>query len=171
MKVAGRAWVFGDNINTDLMFPTAAFTATEDERARLVFSANRPGWAAAVRPGDLLVAGTNFGTGSGRPAAKYLRKLGIAGIVAESVNGLFLRNSINFALPVMECPGVVACTGEGDVLTVDYRSGEVANTTTSIVLSGRGLPDPLLEVIETGGLLAALVRLGLVEEPSARAPE
>lgn len=167
MKVTGAVWVFGDNINTDLMYPSAAFTATDEERMRLVFHANRPGWSAAVRPGELLVAGTNFGAGSGRPGAKYLRRLGITGIIAESVNGLFLRNSINFALPVMECPGIAAATNEGDVLTVDYGSGAVVNTMTGAVLTGRGLPDVLLELIESGGLLEILVRKGLVEEPSA----
>jgi 3-isopropylmalate/(R)-2-methylmalate dehydratase small subunit len=166
MIVTGAAWVFGDNVNTDLMYPSASFAATDEERKRLVFDANRPGWSAKVRPGELLVAGTSFGAGSGRPAPKYLRMLGITGILAESVNGLFLRNSINFALPIIECPGITAATTEGDVLTVDYGSGAVTNTTTGAALQGRGLPDVLLDLIRSGGLLEVLIERGLVEMPS-----
>ncbi len=62
MKFAGRTWVFGDNINTDLMYPNTSFRATEEERRKLVFSANRPGWSTVVRQGDILVGGLNFGT-------------------------------------------------------------------------------------------------------------
>ena len=67
MKFTGRVWKFGDEINTDLIFPHSAFRASPDEQCRLCMSDNRPGWSAQVQPGDILIAGKNFGTGSSRP--------------------------------------------------------------------------------------------------------
>ena len=120
MKFEGRCWIFGDNVNTDLMYPNASFRASEEERRRLVFSANRPGWSSEVRQGDILIAGTNFGTGSARPGPKYFKDLGIAALLAESINGLFLRNCVNYALPAMECKGIATLAREGEVVAVDF---------------------------------------------------
>lgn len=163
MRVEGRVWVFGDNINTDLMWPNTAFRATDEERRQLVFSANRPGWVDEVRPGDIIVGGANFGTGSSRPAARLLHDLGIAALVAESINGLFFRNAINYGLPAMECPGVRGLVREGDVLAVDFGDGEVRNTRTGEVRRGAALPPFLMDIVTAGGLLPRLVREGLVE--------
>ena len=163
MIVRGRAWVFGDNMNTDLMYPASAFNASAEERRRLVFSANRPGWSELVEEGDVIVAGTNFGTGSGRPASRFLRELGIRAVVAESMNGLFFRNSINYALPVMECPGVSGLLREGDEVEIDFVAGTVRRPGEEAALEGPPLPAFLLEMVESGGLLARLVRQGYVE--------
>jgi 3-isopropylmalate/(R)-2-methylmalate dehydratase small subunit len=167
--VAGSVWLFGDNINTDLMYPNVAFRATDQERRRLVFSANRPGWSERVKQGDVIVAGSNFGTGSGRPGSKYLRQLGIAGIVAESMNGLFFRNSINYAMPVMECRGIVQACQEGDPLKIDFRTGAVLNNRTGAELRGGALPPFLLDIVESGGLLPRLARQGLLEDTATGA--
>ena len=72
MKITGRVWKFGDEINTDLIFPHSAFRASPDEQCRLCMSDNRPGWSEQVQPGDILIAGKNFGTGSSRPGADVL---------------------------------------------------------------------------------------------------
>ena len=162
MRIRGRVWVFGDNINTDLMYPNTAFRMTDGERRRLVFSAIRPGWADQVREGDLIVGGLNFGTGSGRPAAKLLRDLGVAGLVAESINGLFFRNSINYALPCMECPGVKEILKEGDVIEVDFATGEVRNVATGLIRRGEPLPELLLNIVRAGGLLEQLAAEGYI---------
>ncbi|MCC7105729.1 MAG: 3-isopropylmalate dehydratase [Chloroflexi bacterium] len=163
VRVEGRTWVFGDNINTDLMWPGTAFRATDEERRKLVFSANRPGWSSEVRQGDLIVGGGNFGTGSSRPAPRLLRELGVAGLVAESIAGLFFRNSVNFALPVMECPGVTKLVEEGDALSVDFATGVVRNTRTGQELKGEPLPPFLLEIVDAGGVKARLIRDGFVD--------
>ena len=113
----------------------------------MVFSANRPGWSAQVEAGDLIIAGENFGAGSGRPAARFLREIGIAGVVAESIAGLFLRNAINSGLPVLECAGIAAALREGEVLEVEYRSGTVGPLDGRFRLQGRGLPEELLEIV------------------------
>jgi 3-isopropylmalate/(R)-2-methylmalate dehydratase small subunit len=144
------------------MCPNVALKAPVDERKQYVFRANRPGWTEQVKEGDVIVAGNNFGTGSGRPAPQLLRELGIAAIVAESVNGLFFRNSVNFALPVMECPGIMAATSEGDILDIDLDSGIVVNTVTGSQLRGMPMPSFLQDIIASGGLLQSLLRQGLL---------
>jgi 3-isopropylmalate/(R)-2-methylmalate dehydratase small subunit len=168
MLIRGAAWLFGDNINTDLMCPNVSLTAPADERKKFVFRANRPDWSDQVKAGDVIVAGTNFGTGSGRPGSRYLRELGIAAVVAESMNGLFFRNSVNYALPVMECPGIMAATSEGDILDIDLDSGAVVNTVTGYQLEGTPLPPFLRDIIASGGLLQSLLQQGLVEAPPTR---
>ena len=106
--VEGRAWIFAEaNLNTDLMMPNKGYALSLPERAKLIFATHRPGWSEQVREGDIIVAGRNFGAGSSRPAAEILRVLGIAAIVSETISGLFFRNCVNYALPAMECPGVL----------------------------------------------------------------
>src|SRR6185295_13897341 len=104
MKYTARVWKFEDNINTDLILPSIAFYLSPPEQARYVFHANRPDWAAQVQPGDIIIGGKNFGMGSSRPAARSLKTLQIGALVAHSINGLFFRNAVNWALPAMECP-------------------------------------------------------------------
>lgn len=163
-RAAGRSWVFGDHINTDLMYPGASFTASAEERRALVFSMNRPGWSSLVREGDILVAGINFGTGSGRPGAQLLSELGIRGIVADSINGLFFRSCINYALPAMECRGVTELVTEGDELEVDFLDGTVVNASTGAALhDGSRIPPQLVDVIAAGGLIPHLEAAGYVE--------
>ena len=104
--ISGAVWIFGDNINTDLMLPGPMLFASEEEQKRAVFAANRPGWVDQVRPGDIIIGGLNYGMGSSRPAARSLRNLGVAAVIAHSINGLFFRNAVNFGLLALECPGV-----------------------------------------------------------------
>lgn len=163
MKFEGRTWVFGDNINTDLMYPNTSFRASEEERRKLVFSANRPGWSSEVRQGDILVGGVNFGTGSGRPGAKYMKELGIVALVAESINGLFLRNCVNYALPAMECPGVRELLQEGEVLAVDFDSGEVRNVRSGATRKATVLPPMLRDILQAGGILQILAKDGYID--------
>jgi 3-isopropylmalate/(R)-2-methylmalate dehydratase small subunit len=102
--ISGKVWKFGDDINTDLMLPGPLLFATEEKQKRAVFSANRPGWVDQVRTGDIIVGGLNYGMGSSRPAARSLRNLGIAALLAESINGLFFRNAVNFGLLPSNAP-------------------------------------------------------------------
>lgn len=165
LRRVGRVWIFGANINTDLIAPHKAMIApTREERLAMVFAANRPGWSLQVEAGDLIVAGENFGAGSGRPAARFLGELGIAGVVAESIAGLFLRNAVNSGLPVLECPGIAAAAREGEVLQVDFGSGAVSPEDHRFELQGRGLPDELLEIVEAGGVVARLAKAGYLEQ-------
>jgi 3-isopropylmalate/(R)-2-methylmalate dehydratase small subunit len=164
MLIRGRVWKFGDDINTDLIMPQVVFPLPLEEQVRYVFQANRPGWIDQVRTGDIIVAGRNFGTGSSRPGAQLLRKLGIRCLVADSINGLFFRNCVNFALPPIECPGVSQLFREGEEAEVNLESGTVKNTHSGHTLQGVQLPPFLLEIIHSGGITAMLETQGYLEK-------
>jgi 3-isopropylmalate/(R)-2-methylmalate dehydratase small subunit len=162
MRFKARVWKFGDNINTDLILPIQAFYLPAAEQPKYVFHANRPGWVDQMKPGDILIGGKNFGMGSSRPAARSLKNLGIACLVAPSINGLFFRNCVNFAFPAMECPGVDEAFEEGDVAEVDFESATVKNVTRNSALMGRAMPPKLMELVKAGGIYPLLEKEGLI---------
>jgi 3-isopropylmalate/(R)-2-methylmalate dehydratase small subunit len=162
MITAGRVWCFGDDIDTDLIQPMHAIFRPVPEQVRYVFEANRPGWVDGVSPGDLIVGGRNFGTGSSRPAARVLKDLEIGGLICDSINTLFFRNCVNFALPAVECPGVSAAFAEGDEAELDLASGAVRNRTTGATLTGSPWAPELLEILRAGGLIEQLRTEGLL---------
>ena len=162
MKFRARVWKFPDNINTDLILPSASFYMTPEEQTRFVFQANRPGWVDQVQRGDIIVGGRNFGMGSSRPAARSLRNLGLGCLVAESVNGLFFRNAINFAFPSIECPGVYEAFEEGEIAEVDFDNGTVVNATRGTTLAAKMLPAKLLDLLAAGGVYPLLEREGFI---------
>ncbi|MCC7486758.1 MAG: 3-isopropylmalate dehydratase [Burkholderiales bacterium] len=163
MKFTATVWKFGDNINTDLILPAVAFYLPVAEQLPYIFSANRPGWVKAMKPGDIIVGGRNFGMGSSRPAARNLRMIGVACVVAPSINGLFYRNCVNFALPALECPGVDEAFEEGDTAAVDFEAATVTNVTRGTTLAGRATPPKLLELVKAGGVYPLLEKEGLIE--------
>ena len=144
---SGKIWKFGDDINTDLMLPGSLLFATEEEQKRAVFSANRPGWVDQVRAGDIIVGGLNYGMGSSRPAARSLRNLGVAALLAESINGLFFRNAVNFGLLALECPGVHSAFEEGQTAEVSLEDFTVRNRDTGALLKAQRIPSMLLELM------------------------
>ena len=153
----GRVWLFADdNINTDLMMPQSVFAKSLEEQMRNVFATYRPGWSEQVRPGDILVGGRNFGTGSSRPGSMLLKRLGITALVAESINGLFYRNCINYALPAMECPGIRDLLSEGETARVDIAEGIVQNLARGTRLAGARMPEFLLAIVHAGGIMERL---------------
>jgi 3-isopropylmalate/(R)-2-methylmalate dehydratase small subunit len=169
VKVEGRAWVFPEaNVNTDLMMPAATFRMSRAEQAKHVFATYRPGWAEAVAPGDVIVGGRNFGTGSSRPAPTLMADLGITAVIAESLNGLFFRNCINSGGAAAECPGIVAAVTEPDIVALDLATGAITNRRTGAHLAGSALPAELIAIIVDGGLLPRLERGGYVEVGRSR---
>ena len=170
MKFTSRVWKFGDNINTDLILPIQAFYLTPQEQARFVFRANRPGWVDLVQAGDILVGGKNFGMGSSRPAARSLKNLGLGCLIAESINGLFFRNCVNFAFPAMECRGVFDTFSEGDIAEVDFEACRVRNLTGGKMLPAVGLPPKLLDLIKAGGIYPLLEKEGLIAPRAQQQP-
>ena len=167
MKYSGRIWKFGDNINTDLILPIIAFYLTPEEQAQHVFGANRPGWVGQVKPGDIIIGGKNFGMGSSRPAARSLKTLQIGCLVAESINGLFYRNAVNWALPAMECPGVHGAFEEGEFAEVDFDEGVVRNLTRSVSIQGERVPSELVSIVSAGGIYALLEKRGAIAPRTA----
>ncbi|MGI9658092.1 MAG: 3-isopropylmalate dehydratase [Gaiellaceae bacterium] len=160
MVVEGRVWTFGDDISTDLLYPQTAYSLPIEEAAQLVFSATRPGWSQDVEPGDIVVGGINFGMGSSRPAVALLRQLGVGANLAESFTNLYFRNCVNYALPALAAPGILAAVTEGDRIRVDFSTGSIENLTTSAKLSADSLPAELLAIVESGGVLDSLEAMG-----------
>lgn len=156
----GRVWKFGDDINTDLVIPNFAVLLPREEQPQYCFSANRPGWVDEVQPGDVLIAGRNFGVGSARNIGDVFQLLGISGIVAESFNGLGLRNCINVGMPSLPCPGVLDAFDEGDVAEVDWTAGAVRNVTKGTVLHGNPVPKALQDLVIAGGVENVLRKEG-----------
>lgn len=160
--VTGKVWKFGDFISTDLMMPGPASALSENEQMKWVFQANRPGWANEVKPGDIIVGGNSFGVGSARPASRSLRNLGVACLLAESITRLFFRNSVNFGLLALECPGVSAAFEEGQIAEVSVPDWTVKNATTGAVLKITPIPQELVSLMQSGGIFPLLEREGLV---------
>ena len=163
MIFEARVWKFPDNINTDLIIPSGSIYLSAQDQARLAFKASRPGWVDELKPGDIMIAGRNFGMGSSRPAARSLKLLGLSCVIAESINGLMFRNCINYAFPAMECPGISNAFEEGDIARVDFSAATVRNSRSGKTLAARGLPPKLLDLLEAGGIYALLEKKGIIE--------
>jgi 3-isopropylmalate/(R)-2-methylmalate dehydratase small subunit len=159
----GRVWKFGHDINTDLIMPSYARHASIEEQARAVFAAHRPGWVDQVQRGDILVAGRNFGVGSSRPGARSLRNAGIACLIAESINGLFFRNCVNFGLLALECQEVWDMFEEGQSAEIALADFSVRNCDTGTVLTALAIPEALLSIMQGGGIFPLLEKRGLIE--------
>jgi len=162
----GKGWKFGDDINTDLVIPNFAVLMPIEEQLQHCFSANRPGWVDEVQPGDVLIAGRNFGVGSARNIGAVFHGLGISGVVADSFNGLGLRNCINSGLPPLPCAGVLDGFDEGDVAEVDWTAGVVKNVTKGTTMSGDPIPKALQDIVEAGGVEAVLRNEGYLAAKS-----
>lgn len=174
LSASGRVWKFGDNISTDLIMPGPILfghVTTPEERKQAIMP-NRPGWAAdEVQPGDMVVAGTNFGCGSSRSAPRVLREdLGVSCVVAESFSRLFLRNAVNLGFPVLVCPGITAFAEEGEVLDVDFDDGRVVRRSDGAEITGEAYPpdSPPGQLLRLGGLRPFLDQW-LDEHPEVRA--
>jgi 3-isopropylmalate/(R)-2-methylmalate dehydratase small subunit len=160
--ITGKVWLFGNDINTDLVIPNFAVLLPRAEQTRHCFNANRPGWVDEVKPGDILVAGTNFGVGSGRPIGDIFVDLGISLIIAESFNGLGLRNCINLGIPCLPCKGAASFFAEGDSAKVAWKTGQVENQTQGTCLIGQPLPRTLADIVDGGGVGPILVKEGFL---------
>lgn len=151
----GRVWKFGDNISTDLLMPsrTRRGKVSRSEMKYYCLQDERPEFARDVKPGDILVAGRNFGCGSSRPAMRNLMDLGVACVVAESVSSIFFRNCISVAFPMVICKGVTEMFDDGDIAKVMLAEGEVHNVTKGIALRAEPYPPFLLRVIKDEGII------------------
>jgi 3-isopropylmalate/(R)-2-methylmalate dehydratase small subunit len=160
LAITGKVWVFGNDLNTDAMYPAFAMKMDPPEAARHVFYEVRPGWTDEVSRGDIVVAGKNFGLGSSRPVAALFAELGVAGLVAEEFNSLFFRNAVNAGLPAMTLPDATSVFSEGDTGTFDLSSGAWRNDTTGESGEVPKLPDLILDIISSGGVLPRLAAQG-----------
>jgi 3-isopropylmalate/(R)-2-methylmalate dehydratase small subunit len=152
----GRAFIFGDNIDTDLLAPGHLMKLSPEELAQHCLEAIAPDFAKAVQPGDFVVAGKNFGLGSSREqAAVSLRQLGVGAVIAPSFARIFYRNALNLGLPALFCEDAHRIA-EGDQLMVDPVLGKITNKTRGEILSCKPIPDHLMAMVRAGGLIAHL---------------
>jgi len=154
--VSGRAFVFGDDIDTDVLAPGRYMKGPIEELAQHCLEAVDPDFAKTVRAGDVVVAGRNFGMGSSREqAAQALKVLGVAAVVAKSFGGIFYRNALNLGLPVLVCAQTDSIKA-GDRLRIDLAGGTVTNESSGQTLPSEKLPQFLLDMLADGGLVPHL---------------
>ena len=158
--IRGRVWCFGHDVDTDVMAPWGTISAPFEERRSRIL-AIRPSFAAQVAPGDVIVAGRNWGCGSSREQApENLQRLGVAAVVAESFGRIYFRNAIAIGFPNVACPGVRDAFADGDELELAVREARVRNVGRDIDLQGRPWTPDMAEIVAAGGLLEVLkVRL------------
>ena len=152
----GRAFVFGDNIDTDVLAPGLYMKKPIQELATHCLEAVDPAFATTVRSGDVVVGGENFGLGSSREqAAEALRHLGVTILLAKSFAGLFFRNCINLGVAPIECQDTGRIKS-GDLLAVDPITGTIENRTRKETYQGVPIPAHLVEMVRDGGLIPHL---------------
>ncbi len=159
-NLRGRAHVYGDNIDTDAIIP-GKYTKTLDLKslAEHVLEDLDPRFRGILQPGDILVAGSNFGCGSSREQAPLaFRAAGVAAVVARSFARIFFRNAINIGLPVLEVADADIATG--DELVIDLAAGTVENRSGGRVLTATRLPPVMRDILQAGGLVAYLKQHG-----------
>jgi len=157
--IKGKVWKFGDNIDTDQLYPGKYLPITDKQEMAKHALEGVPGAAhfiKSVQPGDILVVGKNFGCGSSREhAAIAIIGKGISLIVAESFARIFYRNCINTGLPVLECKEAKEIN-QGDEIEVNVETGEIKNLTTGKAYKASPISDLELEIMKAGGLLKYL---------------
>ena len=155
--IEGKVWAFGDNIDTDVIVPGKYLVHDLPEIAKYVMDGIRPGFAAGVSVGDIIVGGTNFGTGSSREMApRGLQAAGIRAVVAKSFARIFFRNCINVGLAPVEC-AQSELIEEGQNISIDLAAGTVTILGTGQVLDAVALPPEIGEILAAGGMEDYLV--------------
>lgn len=155
MNFQGTVHKFGNDVNTDEIIP-ARYLNTSDPKllAAHVMEDADPKFPAQVKPGDILVAGRNFGCGSSREHAPLaLKTAGVACVVAESFARIFYRNAFNIGLPILECPEAAAEVQAGEVLEIDAGAGTIRSRTTGRTYTASPIPPFMQELVAAGGLM------------------
>ena len=156
MKVSGKAHVYGDNVDTDVIIP-ARYLNTPDaqELAQHCLEDLDATFASRVARGDLLVAGRNFGCGSSREHAPLaIKTCGVSCVIAATFARIFYRNALNIGLPIVECPDAAAAIRAGDAVAVDFDTGVITDETTGRTFRSEPFPPFMQELIAAGGLAA-----------------
>ena len=149
---------YGDNVDTDVIIPARYLnTADPAELARHCMEDLDAGFAKRMHPGDIMVAGNNFGCGSSREHAPIaLKASGVSLVIAASFARIFYRNAINIGLPILECPEASRDIADGDTVTVDLDTGVIVNETRNQRYQAMPFPGFIRDIVSAGGLLAAL---------------
>ncbi len=155
MALRGKVHKYGANINTDVIIPARYLNLNDpDELAKHCMEDVDADFAARVRPGDIIVADTNFGCGSSREHAPVsIRAAGVSAVIAKTFARIFYRNAINLGLPILECPEAVDGSEAGDELEVELETGAIRNLTRGTAFQAKPYPDFMLELVRAGGLV------------------
>jgi 3-isopropylmalate/(R)-2-methylmalate dehydratase small subunit len=154
--ITGKAWVFGDNVNTDLMAPARLLKRPVAEYAAHCMEPLQPDFAKQVKPGDIVVGGMNFGCGSSREQApESLKYLGVGAVVARRFARTFYRNAMNIGLPAIVCESAPSIP-QGARLAISIERGEIRNLDTGETYECQAIPPHLLTMLADGGLLGHL---------------
>jgi 3-isopropylmalate/(R)-2-methylmalate dehydratase small subunit len=150
-----KAWVYGDNVDTDVIIPARYLLTTDPVvLSKHVLEDLDPSFATSVGPGDVVVAGHNFGCGSSREHAPLaLKGAGVGAVVAASFARIFFRNAINVGLPIITCADASEAIETGDEVAVDPETGDLLDVNRDRRFCGEQLPDLVMEIVETGGLV------------------
>lgn len=163
MKVYGRVWRFGDDIDTDQIYPGAYLPLTDKKEMAKHAMEGAPGGQAfikGVQPGDIIIAGKNFGCGSSREHATVaILGIGISVVVAKSFARIFRRNAVNTGLPILMLDDITAFH-DGDRLEIDTETGTIINTTSSTEYAAETVSRLEHEIMAAGGLLNYLKAKG-----------
>ncbi|HAN43825.1 MAG TPA: 3-isopropylmalate dehydratase small subunit [Ruminococcaceae bacterium] len=158
MNAKGTVIRYGDNVDTDVIIP-ARYLNTSDakELASHCMEDLDKTFVKRVKQGDIMVADNNFGCGSSREHAPIaIKESGISCVIAASFARIFYRNAINIGLPIIECPEAVKNISEGDVVEIDFESGEIKNVTKNMTFSSQPFPKFIQQIISSGGLIKAI---------------
>ncbi|MBS7402718.1 MAG: 3-isopropylmalate dehydratase small subunit [Oscillospiraceae bacterium] len=158
MKAHGNAIKYGNHIDTDVIIP-ARYLATQDEKelASHCMEDIDKSFVSRVKPGDIMVAGQNFGCGSSREHAPIaIKASGISCVIAKSFARIFYRNSINIGLAILECESAAEDIDEGDEVEIDFDAGVITNITKGKTYQAQPFPDFIKEMIQKGGLMASI---------------
>lgn len=157
-EIRGKAWKFGDDINTDIISPGEYMDASYEVIGKHAMERAYPGFADAIERGDIIVAGHNFGPGSSRETAQIaLKYAGVGGVIAKDFARIFFRNCINTGFPVISFADTDKIS-QGDELKVDLLNGTIENLTTGETYQGSKLPEHVLSIVADGGLKNHLIK-------------
>lgn len=155
MAISGRVWKYGDNIDTDAIVPARHLNISDpDQLAAHCMEDWDASFVSGVRPGDIIVAGSNFGCGSSREHAPVaIKASGISCVIAATFARIFFRNTINIGLPILECPEAAAAIEAGETAEVDLAAGTIRRVATGDVYQSTAYPPFMLDLINAGGLV------------------
>jgi 3-isopropylmalate/(R)-2-methylmalate dehydratase small subunit len=155
MKLTGKVWKYGANVDTDAIIPARYLNiSTPEELAWHCMEDVDPEFVAKVQPGDIMVATTNFGCGSSREHAPLaLKGAGVSCVIAKNFARIFYRNAINTGLPILECPAAVEGTDAGQTLEVELETGRIHNLDTGQTFQAEPYPEFMMGIIQAGGLV------------------
>ena len=155
MQLKGKVWTFGDSIDTDVIIPHIYLSTSDPEELVIhAFESIFENFYLQAKPGDIIVAGKNFGTGSSREEAVYvLKQIGIKAVIADSIARIYFRNLINLGIYAIQIDGISKNIKNGDNLSVDCEKGIISNLTTSQEFKFQRFPEYILNLVKNGGTI------------------